>query len=451
MMRYSCLMLFLAGLAVSSITHVAAAENRSYSLATHPVSAESYRKLANEVETHLLEQVINKWYPACIDREHGGFRSHFLEDFSLGPRNDKTLVFQSRMTWTAAQIAIAYPDRAEEFGGYARHGVKFLAEVMTDREHGGPYWGRDEAGQPKAEWGDEKHAYGIAFCIYAAAAAHAATKDEAALKLAQQTFLWLDKYAHDAQHGGYYEALARDGTVLLRPSGKRERDLLSTPYGFKSMNSHIHLLEAITALYEVWPDERVEKRLREMLAVVRDKVAVEPGCLNLYFTPDWRAVPDHDSFGHDIETAYLLIEASDALHEHNNPVTRRVARSLVDHALQYGWDRQHGGFYDRGWAFAPAYGLEKVWWTQAEGLNALLLMHVLYGRESPRYYEAFLKQWEFIVNYQADAVHGEWHEVVGHDGTVKKGQAKGTVWKAAYHNGRALMNVTRMLKLLAAK
>jgi mannobiose 2-epimerase len=426
-----------------------AAETKTYNTTTHPPTKQTYLKLADEMEKHLREQVLAKWYPAAIDRENGGFYSRFREDFSRDTPNHKTIIFQGRMTWTAAQVALRYPDLAEEYKAYARHGVKFLNDVMWDRDEGGFFWGLDEKGQQSREWGAEKHAYGISFGIYGAAVAYAATKDPAALDLAQRAFLWFDEHAHDAKNGGYHEALGRKGEVLLAPHSGRERDLLSTPYGFKSMNSHIHLLEAMTALYEVWPDERVEKRLRELHAVVRDKVAVEPGCLNLYFTPDWRAVPDHDSFGHDVETAYLLIEAATVLGQPDEPKTHRVGRALVDHALRYGWDRKHGGFYDRGFAFAPAYGLEKVWWTQAEGLNALMLMHELHGSESPRYYEAFLQQWQFIVNHQADARHGEWHELVSHDGVAQPGRNKAHIWKAAYHNGRALMNVSAMLRKMA--
>jgi mannobiose 2-epimerase len=214
------------------------------------------------------------------------------------------------------------------------------------------------------------------------------------------------------------------------------------------MNTHIHVLEALTALYHVWPDPLAEQRLREVFLLVRDKIAVEPGCLNQFFTPDWRPIPDHDSFGHDIETAFLLLEAAHALKEPDDTKTPAVAKSLVDHALDWGWDKTRGGFYDRGVAFGDACGKEKVWWTQAEGLNVLLLMHQRYGRQTPRYYNAFLKQWDFIWNYQIDHEHGEWHETVSPEGKPHPGQAKGTVWKASYHNGRALMNVAEGLREL---
>jgi mannobiose 2-epimerase len=146
--------------------------------------------------------------------------------------------------------------------------------------------------------------------------------------------------------------------------------------------------------------------------------------LNLFFTPDWRAVPDHDSFGHDVETAYLLAEAAHALGIPDDAKTWAVARRLVDHALDYGWDRGHGGFYDTGTAFGAPVNRDKIWWTQAEGLNALLLLHERFGRETPRYGEAFRRQWEFIQNHQIDKRHGGWYPTVRHDGTPISGQAK---------------------------
>lgn len=426
-----------------------AAATAEFNIRGLPPHRQSYLRLADEIESHFQKNIVEYWFPRVVDRQFGGFRPHVLTDGAIGPNNDKTLVYQSRMTWVAAQIALREPSRADEFRGYVRHGIKLLREVLADRDHGGLYWGLDQSGKFKPDWRDEKHAYGIAFAIYAASAAYEATRDADALQLAKDTFRWFDRHAHDAEHGGYYEALSRRGEVLRHAPPGRQRDLLGTPYGFKSMNSHIHLLEAVTALYEVWPDPLVEQRLGELLEVVRDKVAVEPGCLNLYFTPAWRPVPEHDSFGHDVETAYLLIEASAALGRKNDAATHRMARMLVDHALEYGWDARHGGFYDRGFAFGPAYATEKIWWTQAEGLNALLLMHRLHGGQTTRYWEAFLHQWEFIVRYQTDAEHGEWFESVSHDGRPKPGQAKATIWKAAYHNGRALMNTAAMLRQLA--
>jgi len=463
--------------------------------------AESYLRLAEQIEAHLRQQVLEKWFPRCVDRQNGGFLPNFREDWSPGTDNDKTIVFQSRQTWVAAEVAKRYPDLRQQYLAYARHGLEFLDRVMWDAEHGGFFWGLDASGKISSRYGDEKHAYGIAFGIYAAANVYEAAGEQRALELAQRTFRWLEQHAHDKTNGGYFEALTRQGKPILRPpAANKTRDLIGTVYGYKSMNSHIHLLEAMTALYRVWPDPLVEKRLRELVEVITRRVYVEPGCLNQFFTPDWRAVPEHDSFGHDVETAFLLVEAAAALKRPDDPEIWRVARSLVDHALQYGWDNRLGGFYDHGTAFGSACGKQKIWWTQAEGLNALLLMHHRFewraknadaaqrpstgknehstraaaatsagsttaqaaatsentaGEQSGRkdqplvYWNAFLKQWDWIIRFQHDRKHGEWFPEVSPDGQARPNQDKATVWKAAYHNGRALMHTAELLREMA--
>jgi mannobiose 2-epimerase len=213
------------------------------------------------------------------------------------------------------------------------------------------------------------------------------------------------------------------------------------------MNSHIHLLEALTELSQIDQEPKVKERLLEVLRVVRDRIAVEPGALNLYLTEDWRAIPAHDSFGHDVETAFLLVEAAAALGMRDDPRTWQVARDLVDHALEWGWDEARGGFFDKGESFAgAAFDRKKVWWTAAEGLNALLLMHRKFGDRSERYWNAFLKQWDFIEKHLLDSIHGGWYAETTSDGNLIGDGAKDSQWKANYHTSRAMMNVARMLE-----
>jgi mannobiose 2-epimerase len=215
------------------------------------------------------------------------------------------------------------------------------------------------------------------------------------------------------------------------------------------MNTHIHLLEAFTGLHEVWPDPVLHRRLEELFQIVRDKIVVEPGCQCLYFNLDWRPVPDLDSFGHDIETAYLLTEAAAALDKPEDAAAWTAARHLVDHALEFGFDRQRGGFYNEGTTFGRDVTKEKIWWVEAEGLNALLLMHERFGRETAQYWDAFVKQWDFISQHQIDATHGGWYPTLGADGQPKPNQPKSDRWTEGYHQGRALMNVSDRLRKLA--
>ncbi|MFO0889681.1 MAG: AGE family epimerase/isomerase [Isosphaeraceae bacterium] len=399
----------------------------------------------------LRDELTQRWYPQMIDREHGGFHQNHARDWSRRTDESKFQVFQARMTWTASAYAEFDRERREEFLGYARHGLAFLDGPMRDREHGGFHWILGPDGKLDPRLGDEKHAYGTSFVIYAASKLRHVGGDDLALKVARDAFDWLDSHAHDAARGGYWEALRRDGTPITSwsPSDPlhRRSDRLGVYYGYKTMNSHIHLLEAVSELSRVDPRPVVKERLRELFEIVRDKIAIEPGALNLYLTPDWRAVPAHDSFGHDIETAYLLLEAADALGIPDDPRAKQVARSLVDHALDWVWDDEHGGFYDKGDSFAgQAYDTTKVWWTQAEGLNALVVIDRRFGRETDRYLQAFRKQWDFIEKHMIDPQYGGWFGETARDGALRGDGAKATPWKVNYHHSRAMMNVARMLE-----
>ena len=422
----------------------------SGSAAAHP-TRDTYLQLASQVDKALETDVLDAWLPRSVDYRHGGFHSHFGRDWTSLPSDGKFSVFQGRMTWVAAQVVLRQPGRKADFIPFVGHGVDFLANVMWDKQDGGFFWGLDDNGNITTAFGDEKELYGIGFCIYGAAAAYQATKDPRALSLAKNGFLWADKHAHDPVHGGYFEWLARDGTPIIPhvPDGTVATNPIG-PINYRSMNTHIHLLEAFTQLYEVWPDPTLRSRLEELLAIVRDRICVEPGAMNLYFTNAWQPIPGHDSYGHDVETAYLMLETDQVLHHKPAETTERMARMLVDHALAYGWDLQNGGFFREGTTFGKPEDTMKEWWVQVEGLNALLLMHERYGKQDGIYFQRFLEQWNFIRTHTIDTqYHGDFN-LTKADGTPVIDD-KGSIWKAAYHDGRAFWNVSDRLRRLAAE
>jgi cellobiose epimerase len=427
--------------------------SKSADRSLQPGSPEAAR-LRTKLYDLLSQELTRHWYPHGVNNRRGGFHQSMTRDWSLGHDENAFLVYQARMTWTAAAFAAFSGAHHDEFVGYARHGIAFLDDRMRDKEQGGFHWIVGAAGTLDPRLGDEKHVYGTAFVVYAASVVRQVIGDERALKVARDAFDWLEQHAHDPKHGGYFEAIRRDGTPILSwqasaPLSQRT-DRLGVYYGFKSMNSHIHLLEALTELAKVDDRPIVHERLRETFLIVRDRIAVEPGALNLYLTSDWRAIPAHDSFGHDVETAYLLVEAARELKLPDDPQTWQVARLLVDHALEWGWDEQYGGFYDKGESFGGgAFDLKKVWWTQAEGLNTLLLMHRYDKRRTDRYSKAFWKQWAFIEKHMIDPIDGGWYAETTRDGRLIGNGDKANQWKANYHTSRALMNVVRTLDTLA--
>jgi mannobiose 2-epimerase len=422
----------------------------SASIVYPPASREAYLEIARDVNATLDRDILNVWFPRALDNKHGGFFSNFSREWKAFGTESKYSVFQGRMTWISSQIVLRRPELRQQYVPYVTHGVDYLTGPLWDKEKGGFFWGLSEAGEISPFYSDGKQLYGMSFAIFGLAAAYEATRDFRALKYAQEGFRWIEQHAHDPQNGGYFEYLRRDGRPFeAHPDdGILAAPVSGFPVGYKSMNTHIHLLESFVQLYQVWPDPLVRERLEQLLALVRNKICVDPGVMNLYFTSAWQPLPDHDSYGHDVETAYLMLEAEEALGNSHDPRTERMARMLVDHALRYGWDEKLGGFFQEGTFAGSAEVRLKEWWVQFEGLNALLLMHERYGGQTDKYFKAFQLQWSFIKKYQVDSEFGGIYELVKEDGQPAA-TTKGSIWKAAYHDGRALLNVSERLNRLS--
>jgi mannobiose 2-epimerase len=374
-------------------------------------------------------------------------------------KQDKMIVTQARHVWVNAKASLRYPSVGYYKAGAAQ-GFRFLKNKMWDHQYGGFYTFVDREGHPIH--GTNKDAYGNAFAIYSLAAYYRASGDTSALNLAKQGFLWLEKHSHDPVYKGYFQHLKRDGEPI-----KRTADISSTAEtGYKDQNSSIHLLEAFTELYGVWKDPLLKERLNEMLLLIRDKIVSPRGNLILFFQPDWTPVSyldsgresimqhrnlDHVSFGHDVETAYLMLEASRALGIKDEKETLLTGKRMVDHALKNGWDPTVGGFYDEGYYFKGDPGItiikdSKNWWAQAEGLNTLLLMSDLYPDDPMHYFDKFKKLWKYVQTYLIDHEHGDWYEEGLDKEPARKTALKGHIWKADYHNYRALTNCINRLR-----
>lgn len=414
--------------------------------------------LADQMEKHLKTEVLDKWYPQSIDTADGGFLSDFSYDFKPGEKQDKMIVTQARHTWTNAKAAIRYPE-ISYFKDGAKHGFEFLRNRLWDKEKGGFYWLVDKQGNVKDD--STKTAYGNAFGIFGLAAYYEQSGDPEGLELAKKAFYWLDSNAHDPKYEGYFQHLERSGKPQIRP--------LETPttsnFGYKDQNSSIHILEAFTELYQVWPDPVLRARLEEMLLLIRDQIVTEKGYLTLFLYPDWSPVTfadsseaaieahhllDHVSFGHDVETAFLMLEASHVLGLKNDSITHRIAKKMVDHALDKGWDEELGGFYDEAFYFKDGFRVThdtKNWWAQAEGMNTLLMMSDLYPEDERNYYGKFQKLWTYTDTYLIDHEFGDWYSG-GLDKQPKlRYSDKGNIWKSVYHHYRSLDAVIERLRI----
>ena len=413
--------------------------------------------IALQMQYAAKQELLDKYYPRDIDTLDGGYLSTFTYDFQPSGTQDKMIVTQARHIWSTANAAMFYKDTS--YIGMSRHGFYFLRDKMWDKDYGGFYNLVARDGTVKSTI---KEAYGNAFAIYGLSAYYGCTQDSAALNLAKKSFLWMEKHSHDPIYKGYYQHLERDGTPV-----KRTADIPGTSdLGYKDQNSSIHILEALTALYRVWPDPLVRKRLQEMLLLIRDKIVTPRGYLQLFFTPQWKPVSyqdssdeivlkhrnmDHVSFGHDVETAYLMLEASEALGNHNDLKTLAVGKKMVDHALRNGWDEKLGGFYDEGYYFKDKPGVtiinkSKNWWAQAEGLNTLLMLSDFYPDDAMQYYRHFTKLWQYVQTYMIDHMYGDWYEEGLDNERQRKTALKAHIWKGTYHNFRALSNCIKRIE-----
>ncbi|MFO7669987.1 MAG: AGE family epimerase/isomerase [Bacteroidales bacterium] len=405
--------------------------------------------MADILEESLFNDILCYWYPRNIDSVTGGYISGFQRDWSPTERPlPKALVQQARHVWATAFILEHYPEKTE-YLGYSSHGFAFLRDAMWDQEYGGFYVTCNADGTPALERGDGKLVYGQAFAVYGLSQYYTVSKNEEALELAKKAFLWMEN-AHDPQYGGYFENLQRNG------SGD----------GLKDFNSSIHLMEALTTLYRAWPDSLVRVRMEEMFYLIRDTFVHPDGYLQLYFHPDWTLVTDeelaersgarshlsqHITYGHDVETAFLLLETAHELGMGENAETHAIAKRLVDHSMESGWDHEAGGFFDAG--KDTGNGIEiihngKAWWSQIEGLNALLLMHTLYPDDPNHYYDLFLEMWDYIETNLIDHEYGGWYNNGLDTSPETVGELKSHGWKTTYHNARGMVHCIEMLRSL---
>jgi mannobiose 2-epimerase len=235
------------------------------------------------------------------------------------------------------------------------------------------------------------------------------------------------------------------------PGVRVRTDVLGAKPGQKSMNAHIHILEALTGLLEVWPDDLVKQRTEEVYQIGLTKIQADPGYLHLFFSPDWTPDAGRDSYGHDIESAYLFVDAAAALGKSDDPAAWNTGKKIVDHCLAVGFDPASGSLNSEGSVDGSGTpDRTRVWWVQAEALNALLLMHERYGKDDPRYWEAFVREWDFIKAHQIDHKNGGWYNTLNADNTPMRSKiAKTDAWTEGYHQGRAMMNVMARLRNLA--
>ena len=412
--------------------------------------------LRNELEAE-LHRLLAAWFPRSVDRNNGGFLCDFDYRWEPSGPQCKMLEYQARQTLAAARSA-AHSSEHDFLRAIAAHGFRYLSDAMWDRSWGGWYRLLDQNGNPQE--GATKHGHGSSYAISACVACYELTNNPECLELAKLAFSWLEENAHDAQHGGYFVFYQRDGTPILSPDQKmfanQTCDAVGTPIGFKDANTTSDLLKCFADLYRVWPDALLQKRLEEMLCIVRDRVVVAPGVTHMYFHPDWRPLPDFVRYGQVLRSANHLLFAAEALHGAADPLTAQVVKSMVDTMLRVAWDPAKGGFHLAGSSFGPVHIEEttifvrdKSWWPQAEAMKAFLTMARLHASEAGNYGSRFVQLWQYIKKYIVDAKYGGWLAVGLDTNPAVLKAPKASRWKDCSHETEALLDCLPILESLS--
>ncbi|MCM3698582.1 AGE family epimerase/isomerase [Paenibacillus macerans] len=387
-----------------------------------------------QLRQELQDNILPFWIDHTIDAEHGGFIGFIDQQMKAESQADKGLVLNARILWTFASAHRLFP--TAKYQEMAQRAYDYLTEHFLDRVYGGFYWMVDYEGRPAQ---DKKQVYGQAFVIYALAEYYRATSNKEALDLAADIYRLLEKYSYDPVHKGYIEALSRDwkqtGDFSLSNKDLNEK---------KSMNTHLHVLEAYTNLYRVWKSPELQRSLSKLIEVTLDHI-IDPQNAHfwLFFDESWQVKSRHISYGHDIEGSWLLIEAAEVL---GDPAllqrVKETAVAMAEAVYNEGVDKD-GGI----WNEAGPSGLtdtNKDWWPQAEAMVGFYNAYQLTGDE--RYRTAAANSWKFIQTHLIDREHGEWFWGVDQGGRPLPGEPKVSPWKCPYHNSRACLEMLERLQ-----
>lgn len=387
-----------------------------------------------QLESELKENILGFWLKHSLDDRHGGFLGEVKRHLEVVDNASKSAVLNTRLLWTFSTAYRVYQDK--QYLEAAERAFHYLNDRFIDQTYGGIYWMLNADGTPSER---HKQIYAQAFAIYAFAEYYRATQNELALSQANALFDLLEKYSKDSIYGGYYEAKAEDWseTTNYSLSGK---DLNEA----KSMNTHLHILEAYTNLYRISPSIKLAERVEQLIVITIEHIVdKQSGHFRLFFNDAWEAKSTHISYGHDIEGSWLLVEAADVLgHKQLSERVIKVALKMADAVLINGVDADGGLFNE-----ADEHGIiddHKDWWPQAEAVvgfyNAYQLTH------DEKYKKASQKAWRFIQDYIVDKQYGEWHWSVHRNGTPSDNDRKISAWKCPYHNSRACFEMLKRLK-----
>ncbi len=383
-----------------------------------------------EVREELEGNILPFWLRLKDPR--GGFYGEMASDGTIDYDAPRGVILNARMIWafSAAYGAL----RKTEYLVAAMHARDWFLDHFCDHKYGGVYW----SVTPEGERLDaKKQLYAQGFAIYGLSELYKVSRDDEALKAAVNLFKVVETFFADHENGGYTEALDRDFSPLADMSLSAHD--INAP---KTMNSHLHLLEAYANLYKVWPDPKLKEAVKALLELVCGRIMGPEGHLQLYFLRDWTVLPGAVSYGHDIETSWLALECALALKDVEvvnrvRPCCLAMGRAGNDGLLPDGsmlYEKLEDGSLDES----------RQWWVQAEAVVGNLWLWKYHADAAGA--SRALTAWNYIRDHLADRSGGEWHWAILPSGKPDLAQPKAGFWKCPYHNSRMCLEVMKIFE-----
>ncbi len=388
-------------------------------------------KLKKEFEFELTDNILRYWVNEVYDPQRKTFFGRITFEGKKFADAPLSAVMVTRILWTFSAAYHLFPTAVNR--KMAETAYNLIKTWFIDKQNGGIYWSIFPDGKVKDT---KKQFYAQAFLIYALSEYYLAFGDESAKKLAVTTFSLMEKYAYDPVYGGYFEAKTADW--------KETDDQYISPADIgikKSMNTHLHILEAYTGLSRVYVDARLRNRLEELIQLFLQKIVdMKTGHLVLFFEKDWTARSQIDSYGHDIEATWLLYEAAEATgKEEIVKAVLPAIKKMLETTIGEGISPQGGIYYEKNNGHLQQ---QFDWWPQAEAVVGFFNGALLFNDE--KYMDYCQKTWSFIHRHITDKKQGEWFW--GVDAKLQPLEMdKVNGWKAPYHNGRMCMQMIRRI------
>lgn len=376
-----------------------------------------------------LKNILNYWSGNTLDKKYGGFVGRIDSENIVVSNASKGVILNTRILWSFS--AASNYLKSSEYKAICNRSYQYLKDFFKDKVYGGVFWELNYKGEPINK---RKQVYAQSFAIYALSEYYILTKDEEAKNWAIELFNLIEKHARDYSANGYIEAFNEDWRSIedMRLSTK---DMNAS----KTMNTHLHILEAYTRLLSIYNSENVKNALKNLIELIQQKFLNRKYNYDLFFNDNWDLQSNIISYGHDIETAWLVIDAARAVGDKKLiKETESTAIKVADVFLNEGIDNEGAVINEKNLSINEL-DTDRHWWSQMEALVGLNYIYKL--TNNPKYLEVSLKIWEFTKTHLIDTKHGEWYFRVDKNGEVYSQEDKVSMWKAPYHTSRACMLV----------